>query len=262
MTFQKNFIAATRPARYLLESTMYRMMADKGPLLALKDKYAGQPMLVVGNGPSLNKTPLDDFAGVPSIGMNKIDMIYPRTIWRPSVIVCLNNLVAQQHQDQFAESSVPLFVAWKARWLIRRENRRRLNYFNSLSSSEFSKDVVRGFGSSATVTYVALQMAYWMGADPVILFGVDHSFSYSGPAATYQKRTGPDLNHFDQSYFKHGTYWGTPDLQQSEIAYGKAREAFRADGRRVLDATIGGKLSIFEKIPLSMAREISAGAAR
>jgi hypothetical protein len=249
-------IKATRPVRYSFDRTTYSLFGHQEHLIELKDKYKGKAVLVVGNGPSLNNTPLDDFASVPSIGMNKIDLIYSRTSWRPSIVVCLNNIVAKQNQDAFARSPVPVFVAWKARWLINRSNRQKLRYFNTNLTNDFMTDPSKGFGSSATVTYIALQMAYWMGANPVILFGVDHNFKYEGPEASYQKREGPDVNHFDPNYFKSGSIWGTPDLLQSEEDYRLAREAFDRNGRSILDATVGGKLSIFEKISLDRARHM------
>lgn len=255
--FSKQLMAASRPIRYAIDSIGFKIAGDTGPLVALKDRHRGKPMMVVGNGPSLNHTPLDDFAHLPSIGMNKIDMIYGRTTWRPELIVCLNNLVAKQHQDAFAASEIPVFVGWKARWYLQAENRKKLNFFKTNLSNVFSVDAVQGFGSSATVTYIALQMAYWMGADPVIIVGVDHSFKYTGPERTYKKREGPDTNHFDPNYFKSGSYWGTPDLDQSEIDYSLARAAFAADGRKVYDATVGGKLEVFEKISLERAKELS-----
>lgn len=256
MSFIKRLISSTRPVRYAADAALYSLLADKSALLSLRDKHKGSPMLVVGNGPSLNQTPLDKFADIPSVGMNKIDLIYPRTTWRPSVVVCLNNMVAKQHQDQFADSSIPTFVAWKARWMIQRKNRNRLNYFDSLISNDFSGNALRGFGSSATVTYIALQMAYWMGASPVILFGIDHSFSYSGEDGTYQKRVGEDPNHFDPQYFQEGSYWGTPDLIQSEHDYAIARRYFELKERKIFDATVGGKLQVFEKISVAAALDM------
>jgi hypothetical protein len=85
---------------------------------------------------------------------------------------------------------------------------------------------------------------------------VDHSFKYPGSKQTYQKREGPDPNHFDPNYFKVGTYWGTPDLDQCERDYGLARRAFEADGRKVYDATVGGKLEVFEKVELARAYQL------
>ena len=37
------------------------------------------------------------------------------------------------------------------------------------------------------------------------------------------------------------------DLETSEVAYKMAREAYVSDGRQVLDATVGGKLTVFQK---------------
>ncbi|MFK7840888.1 MAG: hypothetical protein AB8B54_01370, partial [Sphingorhabdus sp.] len=110
--------------------------------------------------------------------------------------------------------------------------------------------VSMGMGSGATVTYAALQLAYHMGANPVIIVGVDHSFDKSGSANIYEKRSGADNNHFDPNYFKDGSYWGVPNLDASEEVFLKSRIAFEQDGRKIYDATVDGKLQIFEKIAI------------
>lgn len=48
-----------------------------------------------------------------------------------------------------------------------------------------------------------------------------------------------------------------PDLDRSEEAYGAAKRAFEADGRKIYDATIGGKLEVFEKISLDEAKRLA-----
>ena len=35
----------------------------------------------------------------------------------------------------------------------------------------------------------------------------------------------------------------------SEVGYGMARAAYEKAGREVLDATVGGKLTVFPKVP-------------
>jgi hypothetical protein len=109
--------------------------------------------------------------------------------------------------------------------------------------------VITGIWEGATVTYVAMQLAYFMGFTTVILIGVDHSFKTQGPAHRLVVSEGADENHFHPEYFGKGVRWQLPDLETSERAYMKARAAFEADGRKVLDATVGGKLTVFEKIP-------------
>ena len=216
-------------------------------------------MLIVGNGPSLNATPLDSFRDIKSIGMNKIDLIYSRTSWRPSLVLCTNNLVARQNQDQWISAGIPVYLSWKCRHFVQRKLRGEFSYFLSRDSSEFSHNISEGVGTAGTVTYTALQFAFFMGADPVIIVGVDHNFSgvQDGRENTIEKRTGIDRDHFDPQYFASGQMWGVPNLPLSERGYAAARLAYEADGRRVLDATIGGKLEVFEKISIEEAITLS-----
>ena len=248
-------IGLTKPLRYAADDWLYRTSRQSDALKALKGRYAGGPLLVVGNGPSLNRTPLDEFAKIPSIGMNKIDLIFPKVAWRPSLIASTNNVVVKQHAEVFAKSDIPIYLAWKCRWFAPKSP--SIRYFNMSLSEKFSEDASVRIGSAATVTYPALQFAHYTGADPVIIVGVDHNFDKTGKDNAYEKRTGADVNHFDPNYFKAGTYWGLPNLDASERVYLRARHAFEQVGRRVLDATVGGKLQIFEKIEIGDAIKLA-----
>ena len=53
---------------------------------------------------------------------------------------------------------------------------------------------------------------------------------------------------FIPGYFGKGFRWQLPDFETSEIGYRLARQAYEGAGRQVLDATIGGKLTIFPKV--------------
>lgn len=246
-----------RPIRYAWFRVVYNMGGMKKDIAKLKDIHAGKPLIIVGNGPSLNKTPLDDFAHIPAIGMNKIDILFERVKWRPSFIVCANGIVTKQHSEVFAKSDIPVILSSKDKKSMPKETK-NVSYFLSNISNEFSTDLPNGVGAAATVTYTALQLAYYMGANPVIIFGVDHSFKFEGKAHDIVKREGEDQNHFDPNYFKSGTYWGLPNLDMSEKNYLASRIAFEADGRKVYDATIGGKLDIFEKISVEEAKKLTS----
>ncbi len=100
----------------------------------------------------------------------------------------------------------------------------------------------------ATVTYTALQVAFYLGFQTVILIGVDHNFVTKGIPNTTVVSSGDDPNHFHPGYFGKGFRWQLPDLETSEIAYNKAKTAYSNAGRQVLDATVGGKLTVFEKV--------------
>jgi hypothetical protein len=87
-----------------------------------------------------------------------------------------------------------------------------------------------------------------MGFSQVILIGVDHNYSTKGTPNTTVVSQGDDPNHFHQGYFGKGFRWQLPDLDTSERSYHMARQAYEQAGRQVLDATIGGKLTVFEKV--------------
>jgi hypothetical protein len=76
---------------------------------------------------------------------------------------------------------------------------------------------------------------------------VDHNFTTKGPANVTVTSTGEDPNHFSPAYFGKGFRWQLPDLETSEIGYRMARQAFESAGRQVVDATVGGMLTIFPK---------------
>ena len=107
--------------------------------------------------------------------------------------------------------------------------------------------------SGGTVTFTALQIAYYMGFEKVILIGVDHSYKHVGNPNDEMTADGPDPNHFDPSYFGKGTRWNLPDLALSEKAYVLASKAFEADGRHIINATQGGMLEIFPRASLEAA---------
>jgi hypothetical protein len=86
-----------------------------------------------------------------------------------------------------------------------------------------------------------------MGFQEVVLIGVDHNFVTQGKPNTTITSTGDDPNHFSGAYFGQGFRWQLPDLETSERGYRLAKEAYESAGRRVLDATVGGKLTIFPK---------------
>ncbi|HEY5671029.1 MAG TPA: hypothetical protein VIS10_13620, partial [Anaerolineales bacterium] len=92
------------------------------------------------------------------------------------------------------------------------------------------------------------QLAYHMGFQQVILIGVDHSFTTQGKPNTTITSQGDDPDHFHAGYFGKGFRWQLPDLETSERAYNMARQAYEVDGREVLDATVGGKLTVFPKV--------------
>lgn len=216
-------------------------------LPALKDSQRGQRCFILGNGPSLAKTDLSRLKNEFTIGLNRIYLAFPQMGFETSYYLSINDLVIEQCADEIKALKMPRFVSWRAhRWLEPAENLYFL--YTTYTGPKFARDLTGRVWEGATVTYVALQVAFYLGFETVILIGVDHNFATQGKPNTTVVSQGDDPNHFHPGYFGKGFRWQLPDLETSERAYRMARQAYEAAGRRVLDATIGGKLTVFPKV--------------
>jgi hypothetical protein len=214
---------------------------------ALKNSHAGERCFIIGNGPSLQKMDLSPLRNEITFGMNRIYLMFPTLGFETTYFVSVNDLVVEQCSEDIQTLKIPSFVAWHARkWLKPADHLHFL--YTTYYGKKFAKNAVERVWESATVTNVALQLAYHMGFKTVILIGVDHNFTTKGKPNTTIVSDGDDPNHFNPSYFGKGFRWQLPDLETSEIGYRMARDAYQADGRQILDATVDGKLDIFPKV--------------
>jgi hypothetical protein len=216
-------------------------------IAGLRDTYRGRRCFIIGNGPSLRQMDLSPLRDEITFGLNRIHLLFPELGFSTTFLVAINRLVLEQKIDEIVEAAPTVFVNWWSRKRVPPGRQPILLRVTSLRP-RFSRRAERGVWGGGTVTYVSMQLAYHMGFEEVVLIGVDHSFVDKGPPNRVVQSTGPDQNHFHPEYFGAGFRWQLPDLETSEAAYRLARQAFEADGRRILDATVGGKLEVFPKI--------------
>jgi hypothetical protein len=222
-------------------------MKNKVRLESWRDRFKGERCFVVGNGPSLRKTDLSKLDSEFTIGMNRIYLAFEEYQFRSSCLVSVNDLVLEQCHEEMGALDIPKFIGWRARKFFEAGPDTLFLDTDYTLPEDFSGDATGRIYEGFTVTYVSLQLAYFMGFSEAILIGVDHSFATKGPANTVVTSQGDDPNHFSSKYFGKGFKWQLPDLEGSERAYRMAREAYEADGRQILDATVGGKLTVFPK---------------
>jgi hypothetical protein len=221
-------------------------------ILSYQDIHKRKRCFILGNGPSLRKTDLSRLQGEYTFGLNRIYLAFPEMGFTTTYLVTVNTLVLEQCIDDFQNLSLPRFYTWRARrWFSEGfyKNPSLMFLDTDYTGSEvFSGDASGRLYEGFTVTFVAMQLAFFMGFEEVILIGIDHNFTSQGPANTAVVSGGDDPNHFTPNYFGKGFRWQLPDLEGSERAYNLARQSYAQAGRRILDATIGGKLTIFPKV--------------
>jgi hypothetical protein len=222
---------------------------NKGKIQKFQNIHSGRRCFIVANGPSLRNMNLDLLADEITIGMNRIYLLFDSMTFRPTYYIAMNELILEQFCGDIRELTMPKFLNWN----------RRLLYGGELSDVYFLKsrmvirdffqyDLTRPVVVGATVTFAALQLAFFMGFQEVILVGLDHNYAERGmPSETEIRQAEVDQSHFHPQYFPRGSKWQLPDLYRSEIAYTIARQVFEGNGRKVIDATISGHCQVFEK---------------
>jgi len=223
-------------------------------LSALKDIHRGQRGFIIGNGPSLRQTDLTKLCGEYTFGMNRIYILFPELGFTTTYFLSINDLVIEQSASEILALPMPKFLTWRSRHFFPSNLQpSTLNFlYTTYTGPNFARNASGRLWEGATVTYVALQLAFHMGFSQVVLIGVDHNFVTRGDANKTVTSQGDDPNHFDPNYFDKGFRWQLPDLVTSERAYRMAKAAYEADRRQVLDATVGGKLNIFPKVDYNL----------
>ena len=220
-------------------------------LTALKDVHKGKRAFIVGNGPSLKRTDLSKLRSEITFGMNRIYLAFPELGFTTTYLCISNDLVVEQFVDDIHALMIPKFIAWRSHRHFNSQlpiTQLPTFVYTSYTGPKFAGDVRGRVWEGATVTNLALQLAFHMGIEKAILIGVDHNFASKGDANKTVVSQGDDPNHFMPNYFGKGVRWQLPDLDTSEVGYTLAREAYRKAGREIVDATVGGKLTIFPKV--------------
>ena len=114
--------------------------------------------------------------------MNRIYLAFPELGFTPSCIVSINDLVIEQCGGTTGAQNAHVLLLARAQ--MAEAGCRHALYLHHLHRTGFSTDVTGRVWEGATVTYVALQLAYHLGFSKVILIGVDHNFATKGKPNT------------------------------------------------------------------------------
>jgi hypothetical protein len=227
-----------------------RLRSSSKKVMSYKNLHAGERCFILGNGPSLRRTNLDLLEKEVTFGMNRIYLHFDEMGYATTYYVAVNTLVIEQCADDITALTMPKFITWRGRKWIRDDPGTIFLDTDYTNPPAFSEEVSGRVFEGSTVTYVAMQVAYHMGFEEVILLGVDHSFSAKGKPNEMVISNGGDPDHFSDQYFGKGFRWQLPDLDASERAYRIAKRHYEQNGRRILDATVAGKLDVFPKVVL------------
>lgn len=236
---------------------------DIEALRLFKDLHKGQRCFIVGNGPSLSNTDLSKLKNEITFGVNSIFLMTDMNGFIPTYYSVCDSHVIAENTDRINDYPVKhKFFPSVFRKYIPPNNRANVSFFmmnrgfNEVTSPNFaiprfSADCSERIYDGQTITYMNLQLAYYMGFSEVYLIGVD--FSYVIPESAIVDganilSTEDDPNHFHKDYFGKGRSWHDPVLHRVIKNYEFADMVYNWDSRRVFNATVGGKLEAFQRV--------------
>lgn len=212
-----------------------------------KDRHKGETAVVIGNGPSLERTPLADLcAKYCAFGANKIyGLGFHPLYWTCVDMNMIHDCVPYvlEHFERFQNCFVPRDIPLPG-----------AHQLNVVIESGFSMSAAEKVVIGGTVTYVNLQLAFYMGFETVLLVGVDHKYPKAasrGKPGHKMIAAGDDPDHFKMAdgspYFTPGRLYNRPELSATERYYAQARSAYTRAGRKIVNLTPDSALDVFEK---------------
>ena len=227
-------------------------------LKSIKGKYKGQRCFVLGNGPSLTPSDLDKLKDEVTFASNRIYKIFEKTDWRPTFFGMIDEDVAESKGviEGINSFDCEKKFALQEGYYIFRKIRGDVCFIHSwyerkyLDDPGFSEDLVKGVFCIATVSYMLIQLARYMGFDEIYLLGMDNKYAYSRLRDGSIVKNEGIANYFGEKGIKMPNPKNAVDTWELDIAYEYAEKYSRNNGFRIFNATRGGFLDKFERVNL------------
>ncbi len=192
---------------------------------ALKGKFKGKRAYLLGNGPSLNKTPLYLLKDEYVLCFNRFYLYNERLNFSPNFFACVDNLVLKDLVDE-----IPQIANYFDLLFFPDRHFRKTNFRNLIGNDEkhywlapvfgrgFSKNLPK-VNQGGSVIYEGMQILDFLGFDEIIILGVDMNFKIhetaeqiaSSKETDIKSKEDDDPNHFDPRYFGKNRSYHQPE---------------------------------------------------
>lgn len=227
-----------------------------------KDCHRGSPGIVIANGPGLAEIPIDFLNKYPSHGCNRITLMAPE--FAPNYYYCLgrNQIDTAEKRETF----IPTLVHKNCKAAFLNRLYAHLFPFDEIysimggsfygfgqspdapSTRFFSYDPLHITGLGATMVFVMLQIAYYMGHDPVLIVGLDHHYPDSTKKHFYDDSDVPNFESAPGPVYENDTsVW----RQHADFMFRLARKHYDDGGREIINLSVQTACEIFRKEALS-----------
>ncbi len=244
----------------------------------LRDRFVGKRAFLIGNGPSLNQTPLYLLQGEESLCFNRFSLLLERLDWTPSMYMVVDGLVGADIAADIAGMRARVRDTFVTRFALS-------------TGQDFQEFVATGPGThwmlpkrlhsrfdfrlpwvnpGGSVAIAGLQVLRYLGFREIVLLGIDMNQSLQtsvvrGKDGGITAESDNDPNHFDPRYFGKGKTYHEPDAQ----VVGNILDSFErishdlaASGCRVVNASPGSAVKSYPRVDLVQHLGLSEGEVR
>jgi hypothetical protein len=195
----------------------------------LHNKYKGKRVFLIGNGPSLNQTPLYLLKDEYTMTFNHFDLMLERLNWNPDFYMLVDAVVAQDSKKE-----IELMVS-----------KSKYSFFPDYHKTEhvdFSKFVPESekvcymvpvpwsfstklpfIGSRGSVIFEGFQVLAYLGFSEIYFLGVDMNYvihtNTESIGNAIKSKEDDDPNHFDKRYFGKGRKYHQPNQRAIDVMY-------------------------------------------
>lgn len=219
--------------------------------------HRGETGLIIGNGPSLKDVSFDflnrhikiacNHYGCAcdhnkylpqaeywsQLGYNQVQTMRQREHYYPAIEGARLAFVNKHMIGQFPQDNVVGILS---------RNGLGLPMPGPHGNRAFSGDPLYAVGVGFTQLYVNFQIAYWLGFETLLIVGLDEGYEAA------QKKYGQRHFYPDAAHNSAPPYHGEQGfIDGSNYVFGLAKEAFEADGRRIINLSNPTMDRVFEK---------------
>lgn len=231
------------------------MSTNKIRLQQLRGYGKGRTAWIVGNGPTLRKSPLRMLheMGEHTFAVNRIAQIYPETAWRPTFYSCtLLDITGYGDKIEFTidiltaiKEAPRAFVGeWLQHQVGQPDNVYWLKEYNPLPTHireinrhpYYSRNITEGVNLARSLI-VPVQLSDFMGYDPIVLLGCDGKYL-----------PGHIHNHMTKDYVAFSDLEAEWDVDRENELQREMHKIIRQSNPKVVNGTAGGFVENYPRV--------------
>jgi hypothetical protein len=208
-----------------------------------------------------------DLKGEICIASNKIFLAFNKTPWRPNYFTVADRLVAENNRGEIR--SLDLFKIFlydinpilgfnsepdvKGYQLYYPGYPSKFDHQDRYVPQFYRGPPTEGFYVGETISFLNIQLAHYLGCNPIILIGIDGSYQKSQTKTSHHAygevyAAQNEKNHFLDNYREQGETWSIPRPEIHEQDYRFARKYLLEQGISLWNASRSSVVKAIERV--------------